>query len=206
MEIRTLQGHNETTLTLDHLGDHVVNETVLVPDLLGLKVLGVVLLVDLLEDVLEATVVLLQDGVLGAHVQGKTLHESHLERGVGEATDGIISVVLALSDTTALEVEDLDTLGLTTLGGVDQLELTGTRNDTVLGTVLVTEGVAADNDGLVPARNQAGNGGDDDGLTENGTTAIKIISRFTPQSIGDHVSLTGCYGWCRWGRATLAVC
>jgi len=172
-KVRTLQGHDEATLALDHLSDHVVNQTVLVPDLLGLEVLGVLLLVDLLEDVLEATIVLLQDGVLGAHVQGKTLQESHLERGVGEATDGVISVVLALSDTTTLEVEDLDALGLTTLGGVDQLELAGAGDDAVRGTVLVTEGVTANDDGLVPARHQARDGGDDDGLTEDGTTTIK---------------------------------
>ena len=173
---RTLQGHDEATLALDHLGDHVVNKTVLIPDLLGLEVLGVVLLVDLLEDVLETAIVLLQDGVLGAHVQGETLHESHLEGGMGEATDRVISVVLALSNTATLEVVHVDALGLTTLGGVDHLELTGTGDDTVLGTILVTEGVAANDNGLVPARDQAGNGGDDDGLTEDGTTATKIVS------------------------------
>ena len=199
-----LQGHDEATLGLDHLGDHVIDETVLVPDLLSVEVLGVVLLEDLLEDILEAAIVLLEDGVLGAHVQGETLHESHLERGVGEATDGVISVVLALSDTTALEVVDVDALGLTTLGGKDELELTGAGDDTVLGTVLVTEGVTANNDGLVPARHQTGNGGDDDGLAENGTTTMKSVSRNPPQSVVDQVSLTGCYGWFRWGRATLA--
>ena len=164
-----LQGHDEATLRLDHLGDHVVDETVLVPDVLGVELLLVLSLEDLLEDVLEAAVVALQDGVLGAHVQRETLEEGHLERGVGEATDGLIGVVLALSDTTTLEVVDLNLLGLTTNGGVDQLELTGTGDDTVLGTVLVTESVTTNDNGLAPARDQAGNGRDDDGLTEDGT-------------------------------------
>jgi len=165
----TLKGHNEATLRLDHLGDHVVNETVLVPDLLGIEVLLVVLMEDLLEDVLEAAIVLLEDSVLGAHVQGKALHEGHLEGGVGKASDGLIGVVLALGDTATLEVVNLDTLGLTTDRGVDQLELTGAGDDTVLGTVLVTESVTANNNGLGPARDQAGNAGDNNGLTEHGT-------------------------------------
>ena len=141
----------------------------LVPDLLGLEVLLVLLLVDLLEDVLEATIVLLEDSVLGAHVEGKTLAEGHLEGGVGEASDGIIGVVLALSDTTTLEVVDLEVLRLTTGRGEDQLELTSAGDDTVLGTVLVTEGVTANNNRLGPARDQAGNAGNDNGLTEHGT-------------------------------------
>lgn len=153
------------------MGDHVVDETVLVPDALGVKLLLVVLLEDLLEDVLEAAIVLLKDGVFGAHVEGQTLEKGDLEAGVGEAADGLIGVVLSLGNTTARVVEDLDGLGLTTLGGVDQLELTGARDDPVGGTVLVTEGVTADNDGLGPARDETGDGGNDDGLTEDGTAA-----------------------------------
>jgi hypothetical protein len=36
--------------------------------------------------------------------------------------------------------------------------------------------VTANNDGLAPARHQAGNGGDDDGLTEDGTAAMRNVS------------------------------
>ena len=36
--IVVLQGHNVTTLALDHLSDHVVDQTVLVPDASLLKV------------------------------------------------------------------------------------------------------------------------------------------------------------------------
>lgn len=115
----TLKSHDEAALRLDHLSDHVIDETVLVPDALGVKLLLVVLLEDLLEDVLEAAIVFLEDSVLGAHVKGQTLKEGDLEAGVGEATDGVIGVVLSLGNTTARVVKDLDGLGLTTLGGVD---------------------------------------------------------------------------------------
>jgi hypothetical protein len=91
---------------------------------------------------------------------------------MGEATDGLIGVVLALGNTTAaLEVVDLDALGLTAGRGEDELKLTGARDDTVLSTVLVTESVTANNDGLVPARHQTGDAVNDDGLTEDGAAA-----------------------------------
>lgn len=167
----TLQGHNEPTLALDHLSNHVVNETMLVPDALGVKLLLVGRLVDLLEDILEAAIVLLQNGVLGAHVQRQTLHQGHLEAGVSEATDGIIGVVLGLGNTAAGEVIDLDGLRLTVLRGVDELELTGPRNDNVGSTVLVTEGVTTNDDGLVPAGDETRNTGNDNWFTEDRSTS-----------------------------------
>ena len=173
----TLEGHDETTLALDHLGDHVVNETVLVPDLLGIELGLVVLLIDLLEDVLEAAIVLLQDGVLGAHVQRQTLQQGQLEAGVGETGDRLIRVVLSLGNAAAaLEVEDLDGLRLTASRGVDHLQLAGAGDHTVLGTVLVSESVTTDDDGLAPARYQPGDAGDDNGLTENSSAASTCVS------------------------------
>lgn len=166
----TLESHDVSTGALHHLGDHVVDETVLVPDLLGLEAGLVLGVIELLEDVLEAAIVLLEDGVLGAHVQGKTLVQSELEGSVGEASDGLVGVVLSLGNTTAvLELEDIDHLGLATLRGVDHGELAVAGEDGILGAVLVTKGVAADDDGLLPAGNETGNAGDDDGLTEDGT-------------------------------------
>lgn len=142
----------------------------LIPDVLGLKVLLVLGVVDLLENVLEAAVVLLEDGVLGAHVQGVALVEGELEGGVSEAGDGLVGVVLGLGHTAALlELEDLNLLGLAALGGVDHAQLTGTGQDAVLGAVLVAKGVTADDNGLLPAGDEAGDAGDDNGLAEDGT-------------------------------------
>lgn len=142
----------------------------LVPNLLGLKFGLVGGVVDFLENVLEAAVVLLKDGVLGAHVERVALVEGELEGGVGEAGDGLVGVVLGLGDAAArLEVKDLNLLGLAAFGGVDHGELAGAGDDAVLGAVLVAKGVAADDDGLLPAGDEAGDSGDDDGLTEDGT-------------------------------------
>lgn len=142
----------------------------LVPDLLGLELRLVGGVVELLEDILETAIVLLEDGVLGAHVERELLVNGKLERSVGETSDGLVGVVLSLGNTTTvLELVDLNLLGLTTLGGEDHGELSGAGEDGILGTVLVTEGVAADDDGLLPARDEAGNAGDDNRLTEDGT-------------------------------------
>ena len=106
-----LAGPNETAARLETLGDHIVNETMFVPDLRFLEVGLVsparaikdrpfisdqyqdtesepdqscgkrsnVLFVDFLENVLEATIVALQDRVLGGHVQRPFLGQRHLE-------------------------------------------------------------------------------------------------------------------------------
>lgn len=141
----------------------------LVPDALGLK-LGLVLrVVQLLEDVLEAAIVLLEDGVLGAHVQGQLLVQGQLERGVRKACDGLVRVVLGLGNAAAvLELVDLNLLGLAAFRGEDHGQLAGAGGNEVLCAVLVAKGVTADDDGLLPAGNEAGDAVEDDGLAEDG--------------------------------------
>lgn len=135
----------------------------LVPDAGSLKLLPVLCFVDLLEDVLELSVVCLQDGVLGAHVQRHLLVERKLERRVREALDRLGGVVLGLGDTAFCgEVVDLDDLRFAALGCVDHLERALAGDHAVLGAVLVAERVTADDDGLLPTGDEAGDGGDDE--------------------------------------------
>lgn len=58
------------------------------------------LLIDLLKDIFEATVVFLEDGVLGAEVQRPGFGQRHLERAVSEVADGLVRVVHAQSHAT----------------------------------------------------------------------------------------------------------
>ncbi len=53
---------------LQRRGDHVVDQAVFVPELLGLELGGEFLVEHLLEDVLEAAVIGLQDRVLGREI------------------------------------------------------------------------------------------------------------------------------------------
>ena len=151
----------------------------LVPDALGLEILLILRFIDFLEDILEPAIISLKDGVLCAHVQRHLAVESELEAGVGETLNGFRSVVLGLSNTAALgEIEDLDDFRLATLGGEDHFESALFVDDTVLGAVLVAEGVTADDDGLFPARYQTGNAGNDDGGAEDGSTAGESQKKF----------------------------
>lgn len=85
-----------------------------------------------------------------------------------KSPDRVCCVVLCLGNTTGfIEVVDFDCLGFSAFGGEDHGECSFLIDDTVFGTVLVAEGVAADNNGSFPAGNEAGNGGDHDGFTED---------------------------------------
>lgn len=155
----TLHGNDHAALVLDHLSNHIVNKTVLVPQTLRLEVLLVILLVDLLENVLELAIIGLQDGVLGGHVHRVVERECVLERGVCKALDTLDGVVLCLSDTSLVlvgELKDQRPLRLTTLGRVHHFKLAWSFNDSVLCAVLVTMGVTTDHDRFLPARNKAG--------------------------------------------------
>lgn len=58
------------------------------------------LLIDFLKDVFKATVVLLEDCVLGAEVERPGFGQRHLEGAVSEVTDGLVRVVHAQSYAT----------------------------------------------------------------------------------------------------------
>ena len=61
-------GPDEAAIGFDGEGNHVIDETMLVPETLSLELDLVLLVVDFLEDVLEAAIVLFEDGVLGGQV------------------------------------------------------------------------------------------------------------------------------------------
>mmetsp|Transcript_23347 Transcript_23347/g.41465 ORF Transcript_23347/g.41465 Transcript_23347/m.41465 type:complete len:377 (+) Transcript_23347:275-1405(+) len=164
-----LAGPNEAAGGLEGLSNHVVDETVLVPNaelLEGGLVLG---LVDLGEDLEEATVVRLKDGVLGGKVERPLLLNGVLEAGEGESTNGLLGVVHAHGDTGGVELIDLVLHGFRSIsGGEGHLKLSRAGDTEIGGLVLVTKGVAANDDGLGPAGNETGDVGNDDGLTEDG--------------------------------------
>ncbi|KAH3668180.1 hypothetical protein OGAPHI_001934 [Ogataea philodendri] len=173
-----LQSQHKATLGLDHLGHHIVDQSVLVPDTFGLELRLIVSVVDLLENVLESTVVLLENGVLGGHVQRKLFVQGHLEGRVCKATDTFVSIVHGESDTGSLVVEDLEHLGFVAVcWRVHELETSCSRNHQVSGFVLVSMGVSTNDDWLFPARNQSWDldsarlvSANDDWLSKDSTT------------------------------------
>ena len=69
VSIVVFAGPHEPSIALDGICNHVVNETVFIPKFLRLKVFLVLGVIDVLEDVLEATIIALEDGVLCAQVE-----------------------------------------------------------------------------------------------------------------------------------------
>lgn len=82
-----LAGPHIASFKLGGLGDHIVNKSVLVPDASFFEIFLILGLVQLVEDVLEPTVIHFQDGVLGGHVERILLGEGILEAGVTKSLD-----------------------------------------------------------------------------------------------------------------------
>ncbi len=163
-----LAGPDVTALPLHGRGDHVVDETVLVGEAGVFELLLELFEEDLLEDVLEATVVGLEDGVFSREVDRVVAVETVVERGASEIADRLVEVVLHLRDAVARGVEDLEADRLRpVIRGELHGELALAGEAEVGGAVLVTEGVTTDDDRLVPSGNQTRDVRDDDRLAED---------------------------------------
>ena len=149
-------------------GDHVVDQAMFVGDLLGVELRLEFAVENLLEDVLEAAVIGLEDGVLGRQIDRIALGEALVERGAGEIGDRIRRDCTSPCATPALgRLVDfaLDHLAVLADEFHRQRALAGELE--VGGAVLVAEGVAADDDRLGPARHQPRHVLADDGLAEH---------------------------------------
>lgn len=87
---------------------------------------------------------------------------------MSERADRLVSVVHSHSYSSSFEVEHwVNNWSRSISGGVDNLNFASLGNNKVCGFVLVTKGVTADDNGLGPAGDQAGDGLAKDGLTED---------------------------------------
>ena len=74
------------------------------------------------------------------------------------------------SSVVALELEDLNLFRLTTFWSKHHLQSTFSLDDFVLGAVLISESVTADDDGLLPAGDQSRNARNDNRFTKYGSS------------------------------------
>ncbi|ABC91098.1 NADP-dependent isocitrate dehydrogenase protein [Rhizobium etli CFN 42] len=162
-----LAGPDVASGPLQGRGDHVVDQTVFVGDPGFLELILEFGLVDFLEDVLEAAVIGLEDGVLGRQVDRPFAHQAVHHRGAGEFADRFVEVVHGHGNAGARRVEDLllDDGAVFTDELDRQLALAGELE--VGCAVLVAESVTADDDRLRPAGNEARNVAADDRLAED---------------------------------------
>ena len=163
-----LAGPDEAAVGLHHARHGIVDERVEVLDPGFLEARGVLGVVDILEDVLEAVIVLFRDGVLRGEPDVLLDVEGVLEAAAGEALDGRVEVVHALGDAGAVELlHQLARLGAV-CGGVHELHRAGTGNAQLRVLVHVAVGVTRDGDGLDPVAHARLDARDGDGRAEHG--------------------------------------
>jgi len=88
-----LAGPNITTLTFDSISNHIINKSMLVPKTHLLEFSFVCRLINFLENVLESTIISLQDSVLGAHIKWVSSVKSILKARISKSNNGLIGVI-----------------------------------------------------------------------------------------------------------------
>lgn len=140
----------------------------LIPDLLRFELGLVLLLVDFLEDILEPAVVGLQDGVLGGQVERVLAGKGELEAAVGELLDTFVGVIHGKTHTAlSFVLVDLHPPLSPVVSTEDDLEGSRLVDSKISGLVLISEGMPADYDRLLPSGDKSGDILDDDGFSED---------------------------------------
>ena len=163
-------GPNVSTLRFDHVSNHIIDQSVFVPDLLGFEFRLVSFFINLLEDIFESAIVLFQDGVFGGHVQWVFSFKGELETAVSKTLNALINIVHTQTDTTfSFELEHFHSLLFSFSVLENEFESSWSVDDKICGFVLVAECVSADDDGLFPAWDEPGDVFDDDWFSEDGS-------------------------------------
>merc|ERR1712168_452019 len=113
ISIVILAGPHKTTSCFQTLRNHIINETMLVPDVQGIKLWLIVLLKDVFKDIFESTIILFQDGVLRAHVERPLFADSIHKTTVSKISDCLVSVVHPHVDSTcSFKIKNINNLFL----------------------------------------------------------------------------------------------
>ncbi len=164
-----LAGPNECPFPLKRGGYHVIDEPVLVGDTGFPEKVTEFCREHLLEDLLEAAVVLFQNGVFRGEVERPLFYQRLVHAGPGKTADRLVGVVHGQGHPVAGEIIDLPGDGVTPFRSEGNGELSLSFGHKIGGLVLVAEGMPADADGMFPPRHQPRNILDEDGLPENGS-------------------------------------
>ena len=162
-----LAGPYETAAPLEGRSHHVVDQPVFVGQPERIHPLLVVRPINLLENILEPAVVLFENRVLRAQIEGPSLAQGHVETGMGESPDRGIGVVHAHGHPVAGEIVHLPAAGRPVLGSEGHRQRAPPSGHHVRRTVLVAESVTSDADRLRPARHQPRHVAADDRLAED---------------------------------------
>ena len=163
-----LASPHKSTLRFDHIGNHIVDQSMFIPQFLLLEFLLVCFFIDSLEGIFEPAIVFLQNGILGCHVERIIPLQGKLETAMSETFNTLVSVVHTQANTTlSVEVIHFHLLLAPVIAFEGDLEFAWLIHDKICGLVLVTECMSSDDNRFFPARYQPRNILDDDGLPKD---------------------------------------
>ena len=142
------------------------------------KLFFIVLFVDVLENVLESSIVFFHNCVLGGQITWHVSGESLFETFVSETSDGFIGIVHTHQNTWGFKVVNFHSLFLRTIfWSENNLELTGFVNDSISSSILISESMSSNNDWFSPSWNKSWNILAKNWLSEDSSS--KIVSNCT---------------------------
>mmetsp|Transcript_18496 Transcript_18496/g.13296 ORF Transcript_18496/g.13296 Transcript_18496/m.13296 type:complete len:332 (+) Transcript_18496:516-1511(+) len=176
--IVVLTGPNETTVTLECLSNHIIDQTMFIINALGLELILEFLLINVLENIFEKTIILLEDGVLGGELERQLTVQRVLHAGASEGGNGSVSVEHTQVGTGLLEVVNLLLDGCTAIiRGENELDLAWLLDYVILATILITVSVSTNDNRLGPSWHQSGNVLNDNRFSED--SSVKDVSNST---------------------------
>ena len=158
---------NEASLGTDHTGHSVIDQRIEVFNACGVEFLLILRVEDLLENILEAVIVFLGNGVLGGKPQILLGVERVIEARSRKAANAVVKIMLSLYDAGPLELMDqfarLGAVG----SGHNKLRTAACGYNAFRIAVNVAVGVTGNGDRFLPAGQEGDNPVDKNGCTEN---------------------------------------
>lgn len=140
----------------------------LIPDLFRLELFLILGIIDALEDILKATVILLEDCVFAGEVKRVFSLEGKLQAAFSKLLNAFIGIVHGHAySALSLESVHFGSLFFSTFSFENNLESSRFVDCKVSGFILVSKGMPTDNDGLFPSRDESRDVLDDNGFAED---------------------------------------
>ncbi len=141
----------------------------LIPYFLSFELLAVLGFVYFLEYILEATIVLLQDGVFSGEIKGVLSGKCKFETALSKLLDTLVSVVHRQTHAAlSFKTVHFCTLLFSAFSSKNHLKRPRLIDCKISSLVLITKSVSSDDDRFFPSRDESGNVFDDDGFSEDG--------------------------------------
>lgn len=167
---------NESSITLYHIGNHIIDESMFIPNTLFFIFTLEFCFINFLKSVFEEPIISFHDCVFGRQVKRHFSVKSILHWAPGESRDRIFGVKHCHGNTSILiQICNLNALNFSTLFILDsERHFSFIRDFEVLASVLISESVSSNDNGTLPIGNYSGYIFYDDRFSEN--CSIQLVS------------------------------